>query len=162
MEHDESNNNKLFSTRYTKSIRNIGTKCIDICKEASSAVMRSYLKLYSTSYEKLVNHRNNLTFSLLEHLHHHGGRIAAVFQRNQLSLPGNLFVSCSFYDAMVLCVWQSERVKEQSEIADPHQDFFWVVYFMGFRVNPIWLPNHVTNDIICVKLFFLMDRRPYV
>ena len=35
------------------------------------------------------------------------------------------------------------------------------VFFMRFRVNPIWLPNHVTYDIICVNLLFLMDRRSY-
>ena len=22
-------------------------------------------------------------------------------------------------------------------------------FFMGFRVNPIWLPNHVTYEIMC-------------
>ena len=26
--------------------------------------------------------------------------------------------------------------------------------FKGFRVNPIWLPNHVTYDIKCGELFF--------
>ena len=29
-------------------------------------------------------------------------------------------------------------------------------FFIGFRVNPIWLPNYVTYDIICVNLLFLM------
>ena len=45
-----------------------------------------------------------------------------------------------------------KQEKEQSEIANPHQDFFWEVYFflIVFQVNPIWLPNHVTYDIICV------------
>ena len=33
---------------------------------------------------------------------------------------------------------------------------------MCFRVNPIWLPNHVTYDVTCVNLLFLMDRRSYV
>ena len=29
--------------------------------------------------------------------------------------------------------------------------------FWGLRVNSIWLPNHVTDDIICVNFLFLMD-----
>ena len=33
--------------------------------------------------------------------------------------------------------------------------------FVGFRVNPIWLPNHVTYDITWVNVLFLMDRRSY-
>ena len=31
-----------------------------------------------------------------------------------------------------------------------------------FRVNPILLPNHVTYDIIFVKLLLLMERRSFV
>ena len=35
-------------------------------------------------------------------------------------------------------------------------------FFIGFRINPIWLPNHVNNDITCVNLLFLMERRSYL
>ena len=34
--------------------------------------------------------------------------------------------------------------------------------FIGVGVNPIWLPNHVTYDVIRVNLLFLMDRWSYV
>ena len=33
------------------------------------------------------------------------------------------------------------------------EDFF----FIGFRVNSIWLPNHMTDDVICVNILFRMD-----
>ena len=35
-------------------------------------------------------------------------------------------------------------------------------FFIGFRVNPIWLPSHVTTDVMCVNLLFLMDKRSYM
>ena len=30
------------------------------------------------------------------------------------------------------------------------------------KVNPIWLPNHVADDVIGVNVLFLMDRWSYV
>ena len=34
--------------------------------------------------------------------------------------------------------------------------------FVGFRVNPIWLPNHVNYDVIGVNILFLVDRWSYL
>jgi len=55
-----------------------------------------------------------------------------------------------------------EQEKGQSEIADPHQDFFSVVYFKKISFWENMAANHVTNDITCVNLLFLMDRWSYV
>ena len=31
---------------------------------------------------------------------------------------------------------------------------FWRRFFIGFQVNPTWLPNHVTYDVKCANLLF--------
>ena len=49
------------------------------------------------------------------------------------------------------------------EVSPRSVQLFWRRrFFICFRVNPIWLPNHVTYDVICVNLLFLMGRWSYV